>query len=80
MEGIKRTRDEKKKNEGRRTCSQPQRAAGLEEAVETEINEKLADEKFVESSNVRECAGRGKKVLAVGSFRGGDPILQVVWN
>lgn len=44
-----------------RTCSSWR--AGPEEAVETEINEKLADEKFVESSNVerrRRQRGEGK--------------------
>lgn len=47
---------------GWRTCSHRRRRAGPEEAVETEINEKLADEKFVESSNVggRERRRRGE--------------------
>jgi len=47
---------------GWRTCSPRRRRAGPEEAVETEINEKLADEKFVESSNVggRERRRRGE--------------------
>jgi hypothetical protein len=48
MEGNAKKKNKRKKGDERVRCWR----AGLEEAVETEINEKLADEKFVESLNV----------------------------